>query len=111
MAHTQLQILTTRHRLVIDVTDNLPLIAADGQRLAQVLVNLVGNAAEFSPPWSPIIIREFSMQEGIQIDVSDDGIGIPLKIAPMFLRRFAYPARCHKRRETLTKDESSILDT
>lgn len=79
MAQTELKTLTTRHRLEIDIPADLPWVSADGQRVAQVLVNLVGNATKFSPPESPITIRAFSMQNFVQIEVSDEGLGIPLE--------------------------------
>jgi two-component system sensor histidine kinase KdpD len=51
----------------------------DAQRIAQVLTNLVGNAAKFSPEGTPIIISAHQTGEMIQLDVVDQGPGIPIQ--------------------------------
>jgi signal transduction histidine kinase len=78
-AFAQLQALTIEHKLVLDLPAELPLIAGDGLRLAQVLTNLVSNAAKFSPPGTQIIISGHRSGEMVQIDVIDHGPGIPLQ--------------------------------
>lgn len=77
-AQVQLQTITQQHQLVMHIPNNLPPIIVDTQRVAQVLVNLVGNAAKFSPQESEITIKASDVGDYIQIDVSDGGIGIPL---------------------------------
>jgi PAS domain S-box-containing protein len=74
---TQLQTLTAQHHLRIEMANNLPHVLADSQRIAQVLVNLVGNAAKFSPAGTDIVIAVSLVDQDVQVDVSDQGIGIP----------------------------------
>ena len=59
-----------------------PFIVADDQRLAQVITNLLSNAAKFTPPGGSIKVNIKYLGEEkdgsitIQVDVSDTGIGI-----------------------------------
>jgi PAS domain S-box-containing protein len=75
-ARAQLQMLTARHELVLALNGGLPDVLADGQRIAQVIVNLVDNAVKYSPPHTRITLGASPTAEGIQISVSDEGEGI-----------------------------------
>ena len=48
---------------------------ADPYRLRQVIRNLVTNASRYGGPTCRIVAR--SVEEGVEIDVRDDGLGIP----------------------------------
>jgi signal transduction histidine kinase len=50
---------------------------ADRQRIAQVLANLAGNAAKFSPVGSTISVNAGVDQNHLRVDVADQGVGIP----------------------------------
>ncbi|HEX9077161.1 MAG TPA: GAF domain-containing protein [Anaerolineae bacterium] len=60
-----------------EVAADLPVITGDAERLAQVLSNLVDNALKFSPNGGKICIRAYEKGEQIQVEVADQGIGIP----------------------------------
>jgi PAS domain S-box-containing protein len=79
VARAQIQALTRDHQLVLDIPQTLPEVLADDQRLAQVLVNLVENAAKYSP--SPSLISVCAREEGtvIRVDICDEGEGIPME--------------------------------
>jgi PAS domain S-box-containing protein len=64
------------HRFECDIPDSLPAIVADEQRVAQVIVNLVGNAIKFSPDASVIVIRARMTEAEIICEVIDEGAGI-----------------------------------
>ncbi|MFH1003133.1 MAG: GAF domain-containing sensor histidine kinase, partial [Chloroflexota bacterium] len=66
-----------QQRLVLDLPDALPIVQADGQRLEQVLLNLLTNASKFSPEGGQIILRARKLQDELVIAVEDHGIGIP----------------------------------
>jgi signal transduction histidine kinase len=73
----QLHALSSDHELVVDIPSDLPQILGDEQRIAQVLTNLVGNAAKYSPSQTKIIVSGHVCAPMIQVDVADQGIGIP----------------------------------
>jgi signal transduction histidine kinase len=72
----QLSLITSKHQLHIDLPEALPPVEADTQRIAQVLNNLVGNAAKFSPPGTTIYVEVSARDRGVQFDVTDQGVGI-----------------------------------
>jgi signal transduction histidine kinase len=75
----QMRAVTLEHELVMEITPNLPPVIVDGQRITQVLTNLAGNAAKYSPEHTRITISAFPVENAIQVDVVDQGIGIPAK--------------------------------
>lgn len=76
-AHAQLHALTVNHQLVIDIPPDLPVLLLDSVRIAQVLVNLVGNATKFSPAGSQVTISVKQHHDEVEVRVSDQGMGIP----------------------------------
>lgn len=75
-AAAQMAFLSARHRLNVQVSPRLPLVQADPDRIAQVLTNLVGNAAKFSPADSPILVMAQQINDCIELSVADRGPGI-----------------------------------
>jgi PAS domain S-box-containing protein len=86
-AMAQLQTITLQHPLEINVPIDLPALHVDGDRIAQVLTNLVGNAVKFSPPQTTITVAARQVGDEVQVDVSDQGQGI----APAERRRIFEP--------------------
>ena len=66
----------------------LPVIAADGDRLVQVLTNLVGNAIKYTPSGGKILLQTGVRNGGVEIIVKDNGIGIPSGDLPHIFDRF-----------------------
>lgn len=66
-----------RHKLVLDVPPSLPLVEADPRMLHHILVNLLGNAAKFAPPESPITVAARRQPDGLVLEVLDCGPGLP----------------------------------
>jgi len=62
--------------LNVDLPDSLPIIHGDGQRLEQVVLNLMTNAAKFTPKGGNITLRARKRDIGLVIVVQDTGIGI-----------------------------------
>jgi two-component system phosphate regulon sensor histidine kinase PhoR len=92
-----LQILSDRARRAdVDVSAEIdprtPLALADGDRLRQVLINLVENAIKYTPPGGHVVVRAASArgeQAGmVELTVEDTGIGIPAQDLPRLTERF-----------------------
>jgi two-component system, chemotaxis family, CheB/CheR fusion protein len=76
-AMPQLHAITHEHELVVEPVHRVPLVQVDVRRIAQVLVNLVGNAARYAPPRSSITIANHLEGSFLRVDVLDEGPGIP----------------------------------
>lgn len=61
---------------------------ADANRLAQVIVNLLGNAIKFSGPASTITISCARQADSICLSVADQGRGIPAQALKSIFERF-----------------------
>jgi PAS domain S-box-containing protein len=57
-----------------------PIVTVDRDKIKQALLNLVKNAAEAMPGGGKINIEVSTTEEGVFIDITDTGTGIPLDI-------------------------------
>jgi PAS domain S-box-containing protein len=73
----QFNSLTHEQVLTLNLPGNLPMISVDAKRIAQVLVNLVRNASTYAPKGSEISISASVRGNFMQINVNDQGPGIP----------------------------------
>ena len=80
-----------RHNLVIDLPSNLPLVMADRRRVVQVLVNLLTNAARYSPESSPIRLTAERERLHVAFSVIDEGRGVAAEDLPGLFRTFIRP--------------------
>jgi PAS domain S-box-containing protein len=74
----QFNILTNGQILTLHLPADLPPVYADAKRIAQVMVNLVRNAATYAPKGTEISISANVRGDFVQINISDQGPGIPL---------------------------------
>ncbi|MEK9658516.1 MAG: response regulator [Chloroflexota bacterium] len=78
------------HReVVVELVDDLPAVQADPQRVQQVLVNLLTNAAKFSPETAPITLRAEQTGSAVQVCVADGGRGFSPQEAGLLFRKFS----------------------
>ncbi len=66
----------------------VPDMAGDGDRLAQVLTNLLDNALQFTPEGGTVRLGLRPAGGGIELSVSDTGQGIPPEDLPRVFERF-----------------------
>lgn len=67
------------HQIVFEPAENLPLIKLDGMMLEQILLNILHNAIQYTPPKSTIIITASLQNDLLNITFKDDGNGFPEK--------------------------------
>lgn len=63
--------------LDLDLPGGLPPIQGDRQRLAQVAVNLIGNACKYTPRGGAVRVALRNGGGEVRVDVRDTGVGIP----------------------------------
>ena len=64
-------------------------VAVDGDRVIQVLTNLLSNAAKFSPPGERVAVSAASCAGSWRVAVTDHGPGIPESFRGRVFQRFA----------------------
>ena len=69
----------------------IPSISVDSNRITQVFLNLLTNALRYTPPGGSVKIDITEKKEGLQIQVSDTGVGIPPSISLTFSIGFTEP--------------------
>jgi signal transduction histidine kinase len=75
------------HMILVDVDAELPPIAADADKLRQILINLISNAIKYSPHGGDIAIRAFHSPGAVRVEIQDEGLGmIPEDQAKLFTR-------------------------
>jgi two-component system, OmpR family, phosphate regulon sensor histidine kinase PhoR len=88
-----------QHWLRAEVDADLPLINGDQERLVQVLANLLDNAIKYTPEGGQITVAARRIpvlahrtadgpRKGVELTVTDTGIGIPEKDRPRVFERF-----------------------
>ncbi|HMB22412.1 MAG TPA: GAF domain-containing protein [Anaerolineales bacterium] len=76
--------------LSLDMPKKLPHVYGDMERVRQILGNLVDNAYHYTPENGTIIVRIQCLNGGneVQVDVQDNGVGIPLEDQGRVFERF-----------------------
>jgi signal transduction histidine kinase len=74
--------------LHLEIEPDLPSVEADRDRIRQVLVNLLTNANEYCPQGARIEVKARRAGADIEIDVIDDGPGIPAEQLEHIFERF-----------------------
>jgi PAS domain S-box-containing protein len=76
-------------RLQLETVSPADTVLADPNRLMQVMVNLLSNAAKFSPPGGDVLIRVRHGETSARIEVEDSGAGIPEAFKVHMFEKFA----------------------
>ena len=76
-------------RLTLDMPDRVPPLFADPDRLTQVLLNLLSNAAKFVPvPGGDVVLSLVSDEQGLTVRVQDNGPGVPAAQQGLIFEKF-----------------------
>jgi PAS domain S-box-containing protein len=75
-------------RMHLEIPPGLPLVYGDPKRLGQVFDNLLGNAIKFSPNGGEVSVRLSLVGNAVQVEVSDQGIGMPAERLNQIWQRF-----------------------
>jgi len=70
------------------MTEELPMIKMDDERILQALRNLIGNAVKFTPEGGRVRISARPEAQGLEVSVADTGPGIPKEDIPMIFEKF-----------------------
>ncbi len=95
-ALTETAVQTTRElfrergaELVLDAPGPLPLLRADPDRLTQVLLNLLSNAAKFVPTkGGRVEVRLTRTPNSLRVEVQDNGAGVPAEQQGLIFEKF-----------------------
>lgn len=74
--------------LVLELEDKLPKIICDGDKIIQVLTNLISNAIKFTPSEGNVSVRIGRRSQYLTISISDTGLGIPQQDISKIFDRF-----------------------
>jgi signal transduction histidine kinase len=79
---------TSGHSLHFRNGADQAIIMADSTRIRQVMTNLLSNARKFSRPGTSVTVS-LSCEQTVNIEVSDQGCGIPIAFQPELFERFS----------------------
>ena len=77
-----------RVNLNLDLSSDLPQIQADEDRINQVLINLIGNALQYTPTGGMVTVTAEKHPSELWVTITDTGIGISAKHLPHLFTRF-----------------------
>src|SRR5258708_36293872 len=72
----------------IDVPSELPLVSAEPEAILEVLANFISNARRFSPNGGAIRISARRLDDMVEVEIQDEGIGIDAEALPKLFRKF-----------------------
>ena len=78
---------SSQHRLAVDLSPDI-YVVGDFTRLAQVISNLLNNAAKYTPDAGEIQLKVQQAEDQVEILVKDNGIGIPPSMLPSLFEMF-----------------------
>jgi two-component system, cell cycle sensor histidine kinase PleC len=76
--------------LIFDIPENLPKVLVDHRSVRQIWINLLSNAAKFSPKGGEITVKASQRESGeIAISVIDNGPGMPEEEIELAMQAFS----------------------
>jgi two-component system, OmpR family, sensor histidine kinase KdpD len=84
------------HPVVIELPPELPLVPIDELLIEQVFINLLENAAKYTPPATPITISARQADGAVLVEVLDQGPGIAPGAEEAVFRKFYRAGGAHE---------------
>jgi signal transduction histidine kinase len=88
--------------LKVEVDDRLGSFCGDERKFKQILLNLLSNAIKFTPEGGRVSLRAEPIEAGVQVSVTDTGIGISAEDQNLIFEEF---------RQVGTKDQNKLEGT
>jgi two-component system sensor histidine kinase BaeS len=86
-------------QIVSHISENLPALSLDAQRIEQILNNLLDNALRHTPDGGKVEVSSSTSAQKISLSVHDSGAGIPQDALPYIFERFYRADRSRSRAE------------
>lgn len=87
------QLQAQRHRLTVATATEPVRVHGDRTRIVQVIANILGNAAKFTPPGGDVALGIAIDPDTVEISVRDSGIGIEPDVLPYVFDLFSQGER------------------
>ncbi|RJP26133.1 MAG: GAF domain-containing protein [Actinobacteria bacterium] len=84
----KLQSQFPNHAIRLNSPESIDPVYADPDKIEQVFVNLVDNAAKYSPSGGEIILTLTAQSRSVKCSVKDSGVGIPHEHLPHIFEKF-----------------------
>ncbi|GAA2497853.1 sensor histidine kinase KdpD [Streptomyces thermolineatus] len=65
------------HRVLLDIPETLPMVAADRGLLERAVANIVENAVQYSPDGEQVLLAASALGDRVELRVVDRGPGVP----------------------------------
>jgi signal transduction histidine kinase len=88
LAKVKPQIEEKRLSFEVSIPEKLPEPSLDKDKIATVLVNLLGNAVKYTPAGGRVAFRVHATDQNLEIDVEDTGVGIAEDELPKVFDKF-----------------------
>jgi len=83
-------------KIDVEITEQLPTVYGDPEKIEQILTNLIGNSIKFTPDGGRILItakplsheEKGSYGDGVAVSVQDTGVGIPSEHLDTIFEKF-----------------------
>ncbi len=95
-------------KLVVELDERQPTLNVDKSLFSVAVMNLLGNAAKYTPPGGTITVWTSSNEEQFQINVKDTGVGIEEQELPKIFDKFY---RCDTAQDETVTDSGVGLAT
>ena len=82
--------IATKRRVELNITNHAPGLYIHGEKsgLQQVFINLINNAAKFSPEGSAVNVYVSHTKDKVNVEITDSGVGIPHDAIPHLFEKF-----------------------